>query len=228
MEKKDKNEPLSSFVIKQDEKLEDLLVNDYKILQNDKKYRFSRDSVLLAEFCEIKQNDFVVDFCSGSGIIAFLIKAKNLGQKIVGVEIDKEFVDMANRTKLFNKMNDIDFVAEDVKNIDKIFKNGSVDVVVCNPPYYKNLPTNTTCVNAQAKYEINLNLAELLHSASKILKNNGKLFMCYPFSRLQELCSESLKENLYLKTIKFIENSNNKNILVKFVKNGKLGTMLCK
>lgn len=228
MERKDKNEPFSSFVIKQDEKLEDLLVNDYKILQNDKKYRFSRDSVLLADFCEIKQNDFVVDFCSGSGIIAFLIKAKNLGQKIVGVEIDKEFVDMANRTKLFNKMNDIDFVAEDVKNIDKIFKNGSVDVVVCNPPYYKNLPTNTTCVNAQAKYEINLNLAELLHSASKILKNNGKLFMCYPFSRLQELCSESLKENLYLKTIKFIENSNNKNILVKFVKNGKLGTMLCK
>ncbi len=228
MERKDKNERFSSFVIKQDEKLEDLLVNDYKILQNDKKYRFSRDSVLLADFCEIKQNDFVVDFCSGSGIIAFLIKAKNLGQKIVGVEIDKEFVDMANRTKLFNKMNDIDFVAEDVKNIDKIFKNGSVDVVVCNPPYYKNLPTNTTCVNAQAKYEINLNLAELLHSASKILKNNGKLFMCYPFSRLQELCSESLKENLYLKTIKFIENSNNKNILVKFVKNGKLGTMLCK
>ena len=228
MEKKDKNEPLSSFVIKQDEKLEDLLVNDYKILQSDKKYRFSRDSVLLADFCEIKQNDFVVDFCSGSGIIAFLIKAKNLWQKIVGVEIDKEFVDMANRTKLFNKMNDIDFVAEDVKNIDKIFKNGSVDVVVCNPPYYKNLPTNTTCVNAQAKYEINLNLAELLHSASKILKNNGKLFMCYPLSRLQELCSESLKENLYLKTIKFIENSNNKNILVKFVKNGKLGTMLCK
>lgn len=228
MERKDKNEPFSSFVIKQDEKLEDLLVNDYKILQNDKKYRFSRDSVLLADFCEIKQNDFVVDFCSGSGIIAFLIKAKNLGQKIVGVEIDKEFVDMANRTKLFNKMNDIDFVAEDVKNIDKIFKNESVDVVVCNPPYYKNLPTNTTCVNAQAKYEINLNLAELLHSASKILKNNGKLFMCYPFSRLQELCSESLKENLYLKTIKFIENSNNKNILVKFVKNGKLGTMLCK
>ena len=228
MERKDKNEPFSSFVIKQDEKLEDLLVNDYKILQNDKKYRFSRDSVLLAEFCEIKQNDFVVDFCSGSGIIAFLIKAKNLGQKIVGVEIDKGFVDMANRTKLFNKMNDIDFVAEDVKNIDKIFKNESVDVVVCNPPYYKNLPTNTTCVNAQAKYEINLNLVELLHSASKILKNNGKLFMCYPFSRLQELCSESLKENLYLKTIKFIENSNNKNILVKFVKNGKLGTMLCK
>ena len=228
MERKDKNEPFSSFVIKQDEKLEDLLVNDYKILQNDKKYRFSRDSVLLADFCEIKQNDFVVDFCSGSGIIAFLIKAKNLGQKIVGVEIDKEFVDMANRTKLFNKMNDIDFVAEDVKNIDKIFKNGSVDVVVCNPPYYKNLPTNTICVNAQAKYEINLNLVELLHSASKILKNNGKLFMCYPFSRLQELCSESLKENLYLKTIKFIENSNNKNILVKFVKNGKLGTMLCK
>lgn len=228
MERKDKNERFSSFVIKQDEKLEDLLVNDYKILQNDKKYRFSRDSVLLADFCEIKQNDFVVDFCSGSGIIAFLIKAKNLGQKIVGVEIDKEFVDMANRTKLFNKMNDIDFVAEDVKNIDKIFKNESVDVVVCNPPYYKNLPTNTTCVNAQAKYEINLNLAELLHSASKILKNNGKLFMCYPFSRLQELCSESLKENLYLKTIKFIENSNNKNILVKFVKNGKLGTMLCK
>lgn len=228
MERKDKNEPFSSFVIKQDEKLEDLLVNDYKILQNDKKYRFSRDSVLLADFCEIKQNDFVVDFCSGSGIIAFLIKAKNLGQKIVGVEIDKGFVDMANRTKLFNKMNDIDFVAEDVKNIDKIFKNGSVDVVVCNPPYYKNLPTNTICVNAQAKYEINLNLVELLHSASKILKNNGKLFMCYPFSRLQELCSESLKENLYLKTIKFIENSNNKNILVKFVKNGKLGTMLCK
>lgn len=214
------------FYIKEDERLEDLLIKNYKILQSNKKYRFSRDSVLLADFCEIKKNDFVVDLCSGCGIIAFLLKAKNAQQKIVGLEIDKDFVDMANRTKLYNEMEDIDFVAGDVKVAEKFFTKNSVDVVVCNPPYYKTLPTNTTCLNAKEKYEVDLTLASLLLQTSKILKDKGKLFMCYPFSRLQELCFEALKNNLILKTLKFIENSSNKNILVKFVKNGKLGVKL--
>ncbi len=226
IDKKGKNEQNLPFYIKKDEKLEDLLFKDYKILQSDKKYRFSRDSVLLADFCEVKKNDLVVDFCSGSGIIAFLIKIKNDCKKIVGVEIDEEFVDMANRTKAYNKMNDIDFVCGDVKEIGNLLNENCVDVVVCNPPYYKILPTNTNCNNALAKYEIELTLSELLFSASYVLKNKGKLYMSYPFSRLQELCSEGLKNNLYLKTIKFVENSNNKNILVKFVKNGKLGVNL--
>ncbi len=222
--KKDKQN--SKFFIKEDEKLEDLLIKDYKILQSDKKYRFSRDSVLLADFCEIKKDDFVVDLCSGCGIIAFLLKVKNLQQKIVGLEIDKDFVDMANRTKLYNKMDNIDFVAGDVKVAEKFFTKNSVDVAVCNPPYYKNLPTNTICLKARAKYEVDLTLASLLQSVGKILKDKGKLFMCYPFSRLQELCFEALKNNLTLKTLKFVENSGNKNILVKFVKNGKLGVKL--
>ncbi len=216
----------NQFYIKDDEKLEPLLIGDYKILQSSKKYRFSRDSVLLADFCEIKKSDFVVDFCSGSGIVAFLVKINKNPYKIVGLEIDSEFVDMANRSKMYNKFDNVDFINGDVKLATNFFKKGSVDVITCNPPYYKNLPTNTICQNERAKYEVELNLENLLKSASDILKTNGKLFMSYRVDRLQELCVVAKENNLCLKKIKFIKESNNNIMLAKFVKNGKYGVKI--
>ncbi len=214
---------MDSFFIKDNEKLEDLLIDNYKILQSSKKYRFSRDSVLLADFCEIKKSDFVVDFCSGCGIVAFLVKINKNPQKVVGLEIESEFVDMATRSKIYNKLENIDFLSGDVKVATNYFKKGSVDVVTCNPPYYKNLPQNTICQNERAKYEVDLDLKSLLNSASDILKANGKLFMSYPANRLQELCVLAKENNLFLKIVKFVKESNNNLILVKFVKNGKYG-----
>ena len=56
--------------------LEDLGCNGLKILQDTNQYRFTSDSVLLANFFNAKKDDNVVELCSGSGVISILGTAK--------------------------------------------------------------------------------------------------------------------------------------------------------
>ena len=51
------------------ERLEDLNLNGLKIYQDDEKYCFTSDAVLLSRFARVKKGDVVADFWSGSGIV---------------------------------------------------------------------------------------------------------------------------------------------------------------
>ena len=51
----------------------DLNLNGYKIVQDEKHFRFGTDAYLLSHFCKINKGDKVVDMCSGQGIIAVLL-----------------------------------------------------------------------------------------------------------------------------------------------------------
>ena len=52
------------------EVVEELLVDNLKIIQDTRLYRFTSDSVLLSRFARAKSGDTVADFCAGSGIVA--------------------------------------------------------------------------------------------------------------------------------------------------------------
>lgn len=60
----------------ENERLDDLGVNNLKIIQNEKIYCFNSDTVLLSDFVETKKDDIVCDFGTGSGIIPILLKGK--------------------------------------------------------------------------------------------------------------------------------------------------------
>ena len=69
-----------------------------KIIQADGGYKFSTDSVLLANFGKAKPNDIYVDLCSGSGVVAILFSCKNKIKKSYAVEIQPRLADMAQRS----------------------------------------------------------------------------------------------------------------------------------
>ena len=81
----------------QKERLEDLQYKGLKICQNKDLYCFTSDAVTLANFAKIKRGDKVCDFCSGSGIIAILISAKNEPSEIYAVEIQDEMFELLQK-----------------------------------------------------------------------------------------------------------------------------------
>ena len=85
------------FKLKPEEVLEDL-DNELKIIQNKKLYRFSEDPVLLAKFTDVYAGNKIVDLGTGSGIILFLLYAKEPDIKAVGIEIQFFLADMASRS----------------------------------------------------------------------------------------------------------------------------------
>ena len=215
------------FYLEKDEKLEPLEINNCYIIQSKNLYRFSLDSVMLADFCKVKHSDKVLELCSGSGVISFLISLQFIPKEIVGMEICPKMFSMAQRTKIYNKLQNISFINDDILNYSKYFKAQSFDVIVSNPPYYV-MPQDTSKIdnkNLTTKYEKCITMEQIFLVASKLLKNKGIFYVVYPSNRLQEIMSCASKFNLFCKKIKFA-NVNKKTstlALLKFVKNGNFG-----
>src|SRR5690554_6528196 len=106
MNKSDINEEFlnDENLLKENEKFEDLQLDGLKIIQNKDLYRFTSDAVILANFVNAKPKDFLIDLGTGSGIIAILVAYKNKLRKVLGIEIQKELADMANRSVIYNKL----------------------------------------------------------------------------------------------------------------------------
>ena len=60
---------MTEILINEDETLEELQPYGLKLIQKKEGFRFGMDSVLLADFADIKANDSVADFGTGSGVL---------------------------------------------------------------------------------------------------------------------------------------------------------------
>ena len=76
--------------------LNDLFDYGYKIYQDDNYFKFSLDSVILAEFVNIKKNKYkVMDLCSGNAPIPMILNLKYNGQlDISAIELQKDIYEL--------------------------------------------------------------------------------------------------------------------------------------
>ena len=108
--------------LKENERIDDLQYKGLKIIQNTKGFCFGIDSVILSDFAKsIKEGSKVVDMGTGTGIIGLLLCKKTELKEIVGIEIQKEVAEMANRSIELNKLEDKFKILN--TDINKIFEN---------------------------------------------------------------------------------------------------------
>ena len=212
------------------EVINDLLnYGNLKIIQNTEWFSFSLDSVLLANFVKLNNKMKIIDFCSGNGPIPLFLSTKTKS-KIIGVELQKEIFDLAQRSiKLNNLEGQIEMLNMDVKNISDIYDTDTFDLITCNPPYFKvdgQSNTNLNDIKAIARHELTLNLNEIFKIAKKVLKNNGRIAMVHRTDRLMDIISAMKNNNIEPKRLQIIypfENSKSNMILIEGSKNGKVG-----
>ena len=88
--------------------LDDLLIDGYKIYQDDTLYRFTSDAVILSHFASHKKGDIVADFCSGSGIVGINFYAINKEAKQVDlIEIQPELSMLSQKSVEYNRLESI-------------------------------------------------------------------------------------------------------------------------
>lgn len=176
--------------LKENERIDDLQRNGYKIIQDPKRFCFGMDAVLLSGFAKAKEGDRVLDLCTGTGIIPILMSAKTRAEKYAALEIQADSADMARRSVLLNQLEEkIDIVLGDVKEADKIFKPASFDVVTCNPPYMTGNHglQNVNEAKTIARHEVCCTLEDVVKSSARLLKPGGNLFMVHRPFRLSEI-----------------------------------------
>ncbi len=217
---------LETSFLQPGERLDDLQINNYKIIQNPQKFCFGMDSVLLSAFAMVHKGGNVLDLGTGTGVLPILLSAKTGASHFDALEIQQESVCMARRSVALNKLEDkINITCGDICKASEIFGKDRFDAVVTNPPYINNNHglKNPGLPKAIARHEILCTLEDVIRESSLVLKENGKLYMVHRPFRLAEIFNTLHKYRLEPKRMclvyPFIDKEPNM-VLIEAAKNG--------
>ena len=208
--------------------LNDILgYKNLSIYQDPEFFCFSLDSVILANYSNIRLRDEnIIDLGCGNGVIP-LILSKRTNKKIIGVEIQKKCFDLAIESVKYNKLdNQIELINSNIKDLDERYNN-YFDLILCNPPYFKYIDTsiiNNNMIKSIARHEIEVNLEEIIEIASKTLKDKGRFYLVHHSERLIEIINLLQKYNFGIKKLEFAYHDYDSNcniVLIESMKNGK-------
>lgn len=179
--------------LKEGERLDDLQIKGYEIIQHPGRFCFGMDAVLLSSFAKVKKNERALDLGTGTGILPILLEAKNEGRYYAGLEIQEESADMARRSVNHNNLQDkIEIITGDIKEAAKLFGAASFEVITTNPPYMigeHGLKNDNEALYI-ARHEALCTLDDLLRESARILKPKGRFYMVHRPFRLPEILAK--------------------------------------
>jgi tRNA1(Val) A37 N6-methylase TrmN6 len=197
---------MTEVTLQPSERLDDLLVNDLKIIQSDEVFSFSLDAVLLAHFCSVPPKGNIVDLCTGNGVIPLLLSTRTRA-RVWGVEIQPRLADMARRNVILNGLeNRLEMICGDLRTIHRTLQCGGFDLVTVNPPY---LPVSAGEQNANeyvaaARHEIHCTLEDVTAACSRLVKAGGKVSMVHRPTRLADVLLCMREYRLEPKRIRYV------------------------
>ena len=214
------------ILLNEGEKIEDLQCEGLKIIQNKKWFCFGMDAVLLANYCDIKNNSKIVDLGTGTGIIPILLSGKKDYSKAYALEIQEEVAETAKRSVELNNLQEkIEILNIDLKDAEKYLETNSFDAVISNPPYKLN---NSGIINpsdkkAISRHEIKCTLEDVIKTAAILLKQYGRFYMVHRPDRLADIICLLRKYRLEPKQIRFVHpkaSAKPNMVLIRASKNG--------
>lgn len=209
--------------------LNDLLWDgELKIFQDTEMFKFSIDSVLLANFVTInKSTTKILDIGTGNSPIPLML-TKRTKAKIDAIEIQEESYNLGYESINYNNMqHQINIILGDIRQKYKEFENNSYDTIISNPPYYKQnvkIPLHES--KKIARNEQSLSLNDIFVIAKKLLKDGGNIAIVIDTERLTEVIELMKNNSIEPKRLQFVypkETKNSKILLIEGTKNGKSG-----
>jgi tRNA1Val (adenine37-N6)-methyltransferase len=179
-----------------------------RVRQPERGYRFSVDSLLLADFASPFCGGTVLDLGTGSGVVLLLL-ARLCGvlERGVGVEIQRTLWECACRNIRENGFGDrLSAVLGDLRKEIPGLSPRSFDLVVANPPYRRigEGRRNPDPRKEIARHEIACTMADVFSAAGKYLAPRGRFAMVCPPGRLPELFALGGAAGIVPETVRFV------------------------
>lgn len=193
--------------LKQGERLDDLQIRGYRIIQDPGRFCFGMDAVLLSSFARVRPGEQALDLGTGTGIIPILLEAKNRGAGYTGLEIQEESADMARRSVRYNHLEDkIRIVTGDIREAADLFGAASFHVVTVNPPYMigSHGLKNQNESKYIARHEVLCTLEDVLSQSARLLKPKGHFYMVHRPFRLAEILAGMSRHRLEPKRMRLV------------------------
>ena len=162
-------------------------------------------------------NKKILDIGTGSGAISLALSKNLKDSKIIGVDISKKAIDLANENKIKLNINNVEFKESDIfSNIEEKF-----DIIVSNPPYinkedFEKLDNKLYYEPQNALYGGEDGLyfyKKIIKNAKNFLNKNGKIYLEIGYDQ-KDFISNLLEEYGY-KQIKSYKDFNDFDRIIK-------------
>lgn len=176
-------------MINSDERI-DRVNENIELIQKKNGLTFGTDALLLAAFMKKSPKSVALDFGAGTGIISFLVSARNKFKKVYSVEVQKDFYDIICRNIELNNLGEkVSAIQKDVRELSYNDLGFEADVIFSNPPYMRagSGKTNDQNEKSIARHEILGDIYDFCLAASKNLKHGGLFYAVYRPERMTEL-----------------------------------------
>ena len=165
------------------ERIDDLMRNGLKLIQQEDGFRFGIDSVLLADFAVYGRMERVADLGTGSGILPILMADACPGARFDAIELDAAAANRARRSVEMNGLaGRIRVHCMDMRVAAQNLGYGAFGACVCNPPYGKKggaLASARQDIRL-ARHEGEVSIEDVCACAAQLLKNGGRLSVVFP------------------------------------------------
>ncbi len=188
-----------------------LLTEKYKLIQKKDGFRFSVDAVILSDFFAYPKKGKILDIGTGNGIIPILLFLKEKGEDIIGIDIQEDNIELAQRNVDINCLRgNIEIIHDDVKEYSM---GNSFDYIVSNPPYMEvdGKKQNILSCKSIARHEVKLTLSQLVQNAKRLLKPTGSFTLVHRSYRFTDISRILEDSGFSLKRVKFVYFSKEKN-----------------
>lgn len=203
--------------------------NDPEIIQPEKGHLITTDTILLSSFIKVKKGETVCELGCGSGFISILLGIEGKASRIIGIEIQKELVEIARKNIDLNGLQgSVEIIEGDIRDIKTITPPSIFDVVIANPPYIKR--SMGRCSPDQrrsiARQETMGTLDRWIYAASYLLRSRGRAYFVFIPERLAEMIEELRRRKVEPKRLQFVHTHLEKGallFLLEGIKDGREG-----
>ena len=186
------------------------LPNGLDLIQDDDFFKLGQDSTLLSSFAKPRRFANILDLGCGVGTLALLCWRDDL--KITGLELQAGAIEIFNKSIEHNNLQNVKAIQGDLKYIRNYFSHGSMDYVICNPPYFKSGSGRVKALDAHAlaRMDGEATIEDVAVATSYVLKSGGKCAMVFRPERLITLITALERVRLIPKRLRFVHQTSEK------------------
>ena len=181
-------------------------------------YRANMDSILLAASIEAKAGQSILELGCGVGTVLFSLMARVQDLKVVGIEIQKRYAELAARNAEYNGFK-ATILECNLTSIPVTAKNVKYDHVILNPPFYSVGESMRLAQEEKdiAKRELNTSLDDWLDVAVKRCSVNGNIVLIHQAEKLGQILRriESFMGDIKILPISSFKGKNANRVIVK-------------
>jgi len=167
-----------------------------RVVQPRRGYRFSLDSLLLADFALRARFSRALDLGSGSAVIAMILAQRRPRARVLGLEIQPELCEAARRGVALNGLGDrVQIVQGDLREAERLVAHGAFGLVVCNPPFHEPAhgEVSPDAGRATARHALCCTLDDVLRAARHACRPGGRVALIHPGRDLPSVAGLTLR-----------------------------------